>query len=140
MVRAKKSSPDGAVVVFSTAIALLPFMHEGPQRWEVEWCLLLQNSCRGAQADEAGGLACTDVTPEGFLFDMGGHVIFSHYSYFDQLLNTAVGSGDLPCRSMLCSSSLVMLAQSRQRHHHHPLYQPHCHDLQVTISGTRCSE
>ena len=31
------------------------------------------------QAEEAGGLACTDVTPEGFLFDMGGHVIFSHY-------------------------------------------------------------
>lgn len=43
--------------------------------------------------DEAGGLACTDVTPEGFLFDMGGHVIFSHYQYFDELLDTSVGSG-----------------------------------------------
>lgn len=42
---------------------------------------------------EAGGLACTDVTPEGFLFDMGGHVIFSHYNYFDQLLDVAVGTG-----------------------------------------------
>ena len=42
-------------------------------------------------APAAGGLACTDVTPEGFLFDMGGHVIFSHYAYFDQLLNAAVG-------------------------------------------------
>ena len=40
------------------------------------------------QAAEAGGLACTDVTPEGFLFDMGGHVIFSHYQYFDDLLDT----------------------------------------------------
>lgn len=29
-----------------------------------------------SQAPEAGGLACTDVTPQGFLFDMGGHVIF----------------------------------------------------------------
>ena len=46
------------------------------------------------QAPTAGGLACTDVTPEGFLFDMGGHVIFSHYQYFDELLDTAVGSGD----------------------------------------------
>ena len=46
------------------------------------------------QASEAGGLACTDVTPEGFLFDMGGHVIFSHYQYFDELLDKAVGSGD----------------------------------------------
>ncbi len=43
--------------------------------------------------DEAGGLACTDVTPEGFLFDMGGHVIFSHYQYFDELLNTSYGDG-----------------------------------------------
>lgn len=40
-----------------------------------------------AQAEDAGGLACTDVTPEGFLFDMGGHVIFSHYQYFDDLLD-----------------------------------------------------
>ena len=44
--------------------------------------------------DGAGGLACTDVTPEGFLYDMGGHVIFSHYDYFDQLIDAAVGSGD----------------------------------------------
>lgn len=45
-------------------------------------------SSRTLQAPEAGGLACTDVTPEGFLFDMGGHVIFSHYQYFDDLLDT----------------------------------------------------
>ena len=45
-------------------------------------------------APEAGGLACTDVTPEGFLFDMGGHVIFSHYDFFDQLLDAAVGVGE----------------------------------------------
>ena len=30
-------------------------------------------------ASKAGGLAATDETPEGFLFDVGGHVIFSHY-------------------------------------------------------------
>lgn len=44
--------------------------------------------------DEPGGLACTDITPEGFLFDMGGHVIFSHYKYFDDLLEKAVGSDE----------------------------------------------
>lgn len=49
--------------------------------------------CHRLQEPEAGGLACTDVTPEGFLFDMGGHVIFSHYQYFDELLDTAMGSG-----------------------------------------------
>ena len=45
-------------------------------------------------SEEAGGLACTDVTPEGFLFDMGGHVIFSHFDYFDQLLDKALGTGE----------------------------------------------
>ena len=34
------------------------------------------------------------MTPEGFLFDMGGHVIFSHYKYFDELIDSAVGVGD----------------------------------------------
>lgn len=43
------------------------------------------------QAPEPGGLSCTARTPEGFLFDMGGHVIFSHWHYFDQLLHAAVG-------------------------------------------------
>lgn len=40
--------------------------------------------------EEAGGLASTDVTQEGFLFDVGGHVIFSHYAYFDDVLNEAL--------------------------------------------------
>lgn len=44
--------------------------------------------------DTPGGLASTDITPEGFLFDMGGHVIFSHYQYFDDLLNAALGEGE----------------------------------------------
>ena len=34
------------------------------------------------------------MTPEGFLFDMGGHVIFSHWRYFDELIDAAVGAGD----------------------------------------------
>ncbi|KAJ3010375.1 UNVERIFIED_CONTAM: hypothetical protein HDU68_002167 [Siphonaria sp. JEL0065] len=39
---------------------------------------------------EPGGLASTDETSEGFLFDVGGHVIFSHYKYFDDCLNEAL--------------------------------------------------
>lgn len=39
---------------------------------------------------EAGGLASTDVTHEGFLFDVGGHVIFSHYQYFDDMIREAL--------------------------------------------------
>lgn len=45
------------------------------------------------QAPEPGGLSCTATTPEGFLFDMGGHVIFSHWQYFDQLLDASIGPG-----------------------------------------------
>ena len=56
------------------------------QRGIDDWMLIDSSS-------EAGGLACTDITPEGFLFDLGGHVIFSHYDYFDHLLDTAVGTG-----------------------------------------------
>lgn len=55
------------------------------QHGHSDWLLL-------DQADEAGGLSCTAVTPEGFLFDMGGHVIFSHWDYFDQLLDAALGT------------------------------------------------
>ena len=32
------------------------------------------------------------VTPEGFLFDMGGHVIFSHAAYFDALVDAALAA------------------------------------------------
>lgn len=41
-----------------------------------------------------GGLATTDTTPEGFLFDVGGHVIFSHYSYFDDVIERALPGGE----------------------------------------------
>ena len=58
--------------------------------------------------DEAGGLACTDVTPEGFLFDMGGHVIFSHYDYFDQLIDKAVGTG-IQAEVNLCSAISLLI-------------------------------
>ncbi|KAM3413845.1 hypothetical protein BST61_g10522 [Cercospora zeina] len=40
--------------------------------------------------ETAGGLASTDITPEGFLYDVGGHVIFSHYKYFDDCINEAL--------------------------------------------------
>ena len=33
-----------------------------------------------------GGLASSVVDPQGFTWDMGGHVVFSHYGEFDQLL------------------------------------------------------
>jgi protoporphyrinogen oxidase len=40
---------------------------------------------------EAGGLASSIVDANGFLWDLGGHVLFSHYTYFDDVVNHALG-------------------------------------------------
>ena len=42
-------------------------------------------------APEAGGLASSIVDEHGFTWDLGGHVLFSHYEYFDRLMVTALG-------------------------------------------------
>jgi protoporphyrinogen oxidase len=39
----------------------------------------------------AGGLASSVVDPQGFTWDLGGHVLFSHYRYFDRLMAAALG-------------------------------------------------
>lgn len=38
-----------------------------------------------------GGLASSVVDEKGFTWDTGGHVQFSHYSYFDQLMDLLMG-------------------------------------------------
>ena len=39
------------------------------------------------RSEKFGGLASTAIDDQGFLWDLGGHVLFSHYEYFDALLN-----------------------------------------------------
>lgn len=39
----------------------------------------------------AGGLATSYVDDKGFTWDIGGHVQFSHYAYFDQVMDEALG-------------------------------------------------
>ncbi|HXG88142.1 MAG TPA: NAD(P)-binding protein [Vicinamibacterales bacterium] len=42
-------------------------------------------------ASEAGGLAGSVVDAHGFTWDFGGHVQFSHYDYFDDLMDSLLG-------------------------------------------------
>jgi protoporphyrinogen oxidase len=41
-------------------------------------------------APSSGGLAASVVDSEGFTWDLGGHVQFSHYAYYDDVLDTAL--------------------------------------------------
>jgi len=42
-------------------------------------------------ASVAGGHAGSEVDPNGFTWDQGGHVVFSHYGEFDRLLDEVLG-------------------------------------------------
>lgn len=41
--------------------------------------------------DYPGGLAASFTDSKGFTWDVGGHVVFSHYDYFDRMLDEALG-------------------------------------------------
>jgi protoporphyrinogen oxidase len=43
------------------------------------------------RADHAGGLASSVIDAQGFTWDLGGHVVFSHYGEFDALLADVMG-------------------------------------------------
>lgn len=43
------------------------------------------------KSDHVGGLASSFTDTKGFTYDIGGHVLFSHYPYFDALLERMLG-------------------------------------------------
>ena len=43
------------------------------------------------KSDGVGGHATSHVDKHGFVWDEGGHVIFSHYPYFDKLIDKVLG-------------------------------------------------
>ncbi len=42
-------------------------------------------------SDHVGGLAASVTTPNGFVYDTGGHVMFSKYAYFHRLVDKLLG-------------------------------------------------
>jgi protoporphyrinogen oxidase len=44
------------------------------------------------KSDHVGGHSSSHVDEHGFVWDEGGHVIFSHYPYFDRLVDRMLGS------------------------------------------------
>jgi len=44
------------------------------------------------RSDHLGGLASSFQDDAGFTYDIGGHVMFSHYKYFDNLVDKLLGS------------------------------------------------
>jgi UDP-galactopyranose mutase len=42
--------------------------------------------------DKVGGLASSEKSANGFTYDIGGHVLFSHYEYFDRLFDKLLGN------------------------------------------------
>jgi len=54
-------------------------------RGESDWML-----CEAVE--DAGGLAGSVVDEHGFTWDLGGHVQFSHYDYFDELMDDLLGA------------------------------------------------
>ncbi|HCC84835.1 MAG TPA: amine oxidase [Candidatus Pacebacteria bacterium] len=51
---------------------------------ETDWLVLEKQAT-------PGGLASSFVDSQGFVWDVGGHVVHSHYAYFDKVFHSAIG-------------------------------------------------
>ena len=77
-------SAEPRVVILGGGPTGLGAAYRLAERGHAQWALY-------EAAPEAGGLASSIVDRHGFLWDLGGHVLFSHYPYFDDVVNYAVG-------------------------------------------------
>jgi protoporphyrinogen oxidase len=83
--RGRRSLGEGGRIVIlgagPTGLGAAWRLHELGHR---NWSLL-------EAATHAGGLASSVIDPQGFTWDLGGHVLFSHYRYFDDVMDRALG-------------------------------------------------
>jgi protoporphyrinogen oxidase len=80
-------SADGRVAIIGAGPCGLGCARELERLGHQNWALFERNL-------HAGGHASTVVDPQGFSWDLGGHVVFSHFGEFDRLLDEAM-DGDV---------------------------------------------
>lgn len=72
------------VVVLGAGPTGLGCAHRLAERGHADWDIY-------EAAGYVGGLAASETDPEGFIWDHGGHVMFSHYPYVDELIARMLG-------------------------------------------------
>jgi protoporphyrinogen oxidase len=77
-------SADGRVAIIGAGPCGLGCARELERLGHQNWALFERNL-------HAGGHASTVVDPQGFSWDLGGHVVFSHFGEFDRLLEEIMG-------------------------------------------------
>lgn len=80
-------SPEARIVVIGAGPCGLACARELERLGHRNW-LVLERSA------QAGGLASSVIDPAGFTWDLGGHVVFSHFGEFDSLLEEVM-NGDV---------------------------------------------
>lgn len=75
---------DPRILIIGAGPTGLGAAHRLEELGHANWTLL-------EAAPSAGGLASSVVDDQGFTWDLGGHVLFSHYRYFDALMERALG-------------------------------------------------
>jgi protoporphyrinogen oxidase len=75
---------SGRIVIVGAGPCGLACARELVRLGHEDWLLL-------EQGVGAGGHASSVVDPQGFTWDIGGHVVFSHYGEFDALLDEVLG-------------------------------------------------
>lgn len=97
----------------------------------LDW--LLTDKC-----EVPGGMAASVIDSEGFTWDLGGHVIYSHYEYFNVLLDELLGSDllRLPRKGWVwMAKRFIPFPLQHNLHHLPPADAARC--LKGLLSGVR---
>lgn len=76
--------PDTEILILGAGPTGLGAARRLQELGQTNWLLL-------EAGDEAGGLAASFKDEQGFTWDIGGHVQFSHYEYFDRAMEEFLG-------------------------------------------------